>query len=377
MVIAVYGILKAGGAYIPLDPQYPADRIAFMITDANVELILTQKSLLCKFDDYKTTTIRIDTEWMYIETEECETPHDELSPNNLAYVIYTSGSTGNPKGVMIQHNNLLSYVLWASKEYQLDNVLDFPLYSSLSFDLTVTSLFVPLISGGKIIIYGGDVKGSEPKIRRVIQDDTVDIIKLTPSHLSLSLDLIGGTLNLKKLILGGEDLKTALAKSIKNDRCDIEIFNEYGPTEATVGCMIHRYDTELDIDISVPIGRNSDNAQIYILDQHLKPVPIGVLGEIYVGGDGIARGYFDQPKLTAERFMPNPFMSGERIYRTGDLARWKASGQLEFCGRSDNQVKIKGYRIELDEIERILVSHTLFLRNESVILFVHATRGGF
>jgi acyl-CoA synthetase (AMP-forming)/AMP-acid ligase II len=230
--------------------------------------------------------------------------------------------------------------------------LDFAFFSSLSFDLTITSIYVPLISGSRVVIYREDPKARGSVILRVVEDNQVDIIKLTPSHLALIKDMNLSATRIKKFIVGGEDFKRDLAVEItKAFNGSVELYNEYGPTETVVGCMIHCFDPERDAELSVPIGVPAANAQIYILDASLNPVPTGMVGEMYIGGDGVGRGYLNRPELTAHKFINNPFRSGERMYRTGDLAKWLPNGRMAFLGRADDQVKIGGYRIELGEIE--------------------------
>ena len=356
LLIALYAVLKAGGAYLPLDPTYPAERLGFMLTDANVHVLLTQESLRNRLPATPAQVICLDHDGAQFASHSIANPSSVVQTEHLAYVIYTSGSTGKPKGVMIQHGSLVNYGWWAKQHYLQGESLDFALYSSFAFDLTVTSLFVPLLAGGRIVIYPENTAGY-PAILDVVQTDLVDIIKLTPAHLTLVTDLIGATTKLKKLIVGGEDFKTNLAQKIIEQRNDIEIYNEYGPTEATVGCMLHRFDPLSDHAASVPIGKPAANQQIYLLDTNLNPTPIGVIGEIYIGGAGVARGYLNRPDLTAERLVPDPLQSGQKLYRTGDLARWKAMGQLEFLGRRDQQIKWHGFRVELGEIEAALQSH--------------------
>ena len=358
MIVGIYGILKAGGAYMPIDSTYPVERINFMLEDTDTRVLLTQKRLAKRLPRYNAEVVCLDTDWEIISTESTANPTSEVSPENLAYVIYTSGSTGKPKGVMIENKALVNYVWWAKSQYLQDTKLDFPLFSSLSFDLTVTSIYVPLISGGKVVVYGEDDGVEGLAILRVIEDDMVDIIKLTPSHLALLSQMDLGKRKLKKLIVGGEDLKTDLAgRIIGVFGNDIEIYNEYGPTEATVGCMIHRFERHEDTAVSVPIGKPADNAQIYLLDKHLSPVPVGVAGEIFISGDGVARGYVNRPDLTEARFIPDPLRPGKKMYRTGDMARWISAGLIEFLGRTDHQVKIRGARIELGEVEATLLAH--------------------
>ncbi len=356
-VVAILGILKAGAGYMPVDTMLPAERIALMLTETAAPLVLTKERFVTHLPESAANTLCLDTNWPAIETEPDDNPLTAATPDNLAYIIYTSGSTGTPKGAMVRHSNLFNYAWWAKNFYLQGQKLDFPLFTSLSFDLTVTSIYVPLISGSKIVIYG-ESDSSNLVILDVIKDDLVDIIKLTPAHLSLLKELNPVQSRLRKMILGGEDLKRNLAKSV-SDLFDnkIEIYNEYGPTEATVGCMIHRFDPELDTDDSVPIGKPITNAQVYLLDEHLNPVPGGVIGEICIGGRGVARGYLGRPELNAAKFVEVPWQTDAILYRTGDLARWTFDGKMQYLGRTDDQVKVKGYRVELGEIESKLLRH--------------------
>ncbi len=287
---------------------------------------------------------------------------NNAKPGNLAYVIYTSGTTGKPKGVMIEHKSLVNYVTWGINEYIGGEISTFPLHTRISFDLTVTSIFLPLISGNSVVVMAEDCD-SMP-IQEVIREDKVDMIKATPSHLRmLSADISTDSSRLKMFILGGEKLEGALAGRIYNQFSRrVEIYNEYGPTEATVGCMIHKFDYRNDRTSGVPIGVPIGNSRVYILDKYLNPTAINSIGEIYIGGDCLSRGYMNQPDLTADRFVKNPggfthYMEREEkeFYRTGDLARRSVDGGVEFIGRVDEQVKIRGYRIEPGEIESQLL----------------------
>ena len=352
-VIGILGILKAGGAYLPIDPEYPADRIKHMLEECKVNTVVTN----CTIDivpGFPGDIIDLrNTDVFKMDGNE---PEYVNKPNDLAYVIYTSGSTGEPKGVMVEHRGLTNYTWWASKTYVKDQVEAFPLYTPLSFDLTVTSLFVPLISGGSIIVY--DNKKAEFALHRVFNDNKASVIKLTPSHLMLIKDMENSRSSIKKLIIGGEDLKTDLARSVYDSfGGNVEIYNEYGPTETVVGCMIHKFDAEVDKNASVPIGKPIDNTQIYILDKNLRPLPAGYTGEIYISGDCVARGYIGKQKMTEERFMDNPFRKGKRMYKTGDMARFNENGRIVYTGRADRQLKIRGYRIEPAEAERHLLNY--------------------
>jgi len=365
-IVGILGILKAGSAYVPIDTITPAERIAFILTDAQVSVLLTQQKFRHQLSDVACDVLCLDSDWESFEQFPIHPPKAVVSPNDLAYVIYTSGSTGQPKGVMIPHKGLVHYVRWAKGYYLKEQSLDFPLYSSLAFDLTITSIFTPLVSGGKLVIYPEDPSANGLEILAVIEDNAVDIIKLTPAHLGMLKEYPVKPSRVKQLILGGEDFKTDLARGVHHHfNGQVAIYNEYGPTETVVGCMIHQYDTDLDRLASVPIGRPIDNTQIYILDENLNPTPTGVIGEIYIAGDGVGRGYLNQDKLTKDCFLNNPFTPDSRMYRSGDLARWISEDQLEFLGRVDSQVKIKGYRIELNEIATTLRKHAAI--NKAVV----------
>ncbi|MDR7910213.1 non-ribosomal peptide synthetase, partial [Bacillus velezensis] len=343
MIAGIIGILKSGAAYLPIDPEYPERRIKYLLEDSKTNLILTNRDDSLK---YNVETVFLNGDFDRYSIENIDV---NRNPLKYAYVIYTSGSTGKPKGTMITQKGLVNYIYWANKTYVKGDALDFALYSSISFDLTVTSIFTPLISGNKIVVYGNDE--NEPLIRKVFKDKKAGIVKLTPSHLSLIKDLDNSSSSIKRLIIGGEDFKSDLALKISESfNHDIEIYNEYGPTEATVGCMIYKYDTQRDKAASIPIGRPADNVQIHIMNDKQEVLPIGVVGELYISGDGLADGYLNKPDLTNERFILNT--AGQRMYRTGDLARKLPDRNIEFLGRIDHQVKIRGYRIELGEIER-------------------------
>lgn len=361
-VIGILGIIKAGGAYLPIDPEYPADRIEYMLNDSECKILLTN-CILDSQMNFKGEIIRLDDPGLFMGDGSNLEPINK--PEDLVYIIYTSGSTGKPKGVMIEHRGLVNYIWWAKKVYVKDEQDAFALYSSLSFDLTVTSIFTPLIGGNRIVVYRDD--GPEYVLFKIMRDKEVSIIKLTPSHLSLLLDLDNTASSVKRFIVGGEDLKTNLAAKIhRSFNGDIEIYNEYGPTETVVGCMIHKFDYANDTQTSVPIGIPADNVQIYILDQNLDPLPEGSIGELYISGDGVARGYLNRPDLTEERFLENPYLQGRRMYKTGDLARFLSNGKIEYVGRADQQVKIHGYRIELGEIEKHLLEHHLV--NKAIVI---------
>ncbi len=357
-IISILGILKAGGAFLPIAGDLPEERVQYILDDSQCNIVLTTDRfeptitdwLKAVSDDLDRAVINIDS--LDLAFDAPVAIENSNTSTNLAYVIYTSGTTGGPKGVMIEHQSLVNYIYWAAKTYTKGQEASFPFYTSISFDLTITSIFTPLITGNKIVIYG---ETDSLVLNQIVDDNKVNIIKLTPSHLRLfkenNLSKLVAKTNIKRFIIGGEALETQLAKDIYNaSKGDIEIYNEYGPTEATVGCMIYRFDPN-DNSVTVPIGTPISNARIYLLDEFMKPVPERVYGELYISGDCLARGYLFNEDLTNKKFLPSSFINGQRMYKTGDVGRRLPSGELEFVGRSDQQVKINGYRVELSEIE--------------------------
>jgi amino acid adenylation domain-containing protein len=361
MVVGLLGILKVGGAYVPLDPTYPKERLAFMLKDIQAPVLLTQQQLIKKLPGYQGQLICLDADGETINEQSEDNPFHATTPANLAYVIYTSGSKGKPKGVMISHRGLINYLTWCIKAYDVEQGRGAPVHSSLSFDLTITALFAPLLIGREVHLLSE--KSEVETLSAALQTGAnFSLVKTTPAHLLLlSWQLLhketaGGA---RTFVIGGENL---LAESIAfwQDFVPSSILvNEYGPTECVVGCCFYQIPKAGLKSGSVPIGRPVANTQIYIVDSHLQPDPIGVPGELHVGGDGLARGYLNRPDLTAEKFIPNPFSAeaGARLYKTGDLARYLPDGNIEFVGRIDNQVKVRGFRIELGEIETMLVRH--------------------
>lgn len=344
----ILAILQAGGAYLPIDASLPSTRINDMLLDSKVRILLTEKNTIDHLD-FNGEILHLKEECLHgVYGEQVENINQ---PSDLAYVIYTSGSTGKPKGVMITHSALSNYISFANQMYVQGRQVSFALYSSLSFDLTVTSIFVPLISGNKIVIYSDS--SNELLIRRIFTEQKANVIKLTPAHLELVKDLkFTSCSEVKILIVGGDDLKSDIANQIyTNNSGQVEIYNEYGPTEATVGCMVHKFDPDKDFDSSVPIGVPIKGTQIYILDQSLSPSPVGVPGEIYIAGKGLSLGYLNQRTLTDSVFIDSPFYKRQKLYKTGDIAKRDLNGNIRYLGRLDEQVKIRGYRIELQEIE--------------------------
>ncbi|WPV66530.1 non-ribosomal peptide synthetase [Chitinophaga sp. LS1] len=362
-VAALMAVIKAGGYYIPIDTSMPLSRISYILKDSQATVVISIKNW---YDVHGAELGRGLSDHPPILLLD-ELPYEGTTvaehipqPADTAYVIYTSGTTGTPKGVAISNQSLVNYIYWAAKVYCKGEKLVFPLFTSVSFDLTVTSIFVPLLSGGRIIIYRDNAAGIA--IEQVVNDNRVDVVKVTPSHLALLTDFLPVNNNSKisRFIVGGEELKVSLARLLSSKYHNkVEIFNEYGPTEATVGCMIHLFDLSKDTDVGVAIGKPIDNTQIYLLDKFLKPVGIRAIGEIYIGGHGLAKYYVGNEALTSEKFIPHPFIQGAKLYKTGDLGVWSHDGILMYKGRSDNQVKIKGFRIEPGEIEAQLLKSRL------------------
>ncbi|WP_343311530.1 amino acid adenylation domain-containing protein [Bacillus atrophaeus] len=355
LIAVLLGILKAGGAYVPIDPEYPAERIQYILENSEAAFFITDPLFEtdCRLPSH-VKKISFDCAMFHdLDTGQLDIKND---PSDIAYMIYTSGSTGQPKGVMIEHQCLVNYIISASQNYTSSQDDSFALYSSIAFDLTVTSIYTPLVTGNKIIIYRQEDL-SEFILHRIVKEKKTAVIKLTPAHLALLKDENLSDSSIKRMIVGGEQLPVSLARQVteSSDHC-IEIFNEYGPTEATVGCMIHKYNPKQDKQASVPIGIPLQNTEIYLLDEQLQPVLPGSQGELYISGDNVARGYWKRPNLQKERFLDNPFIKNRKMYKTGDLAKRSSSGLLEYAGRKDHQIKLKGYRIELGEIELALLS---------------------
>lgn len=353
----ILGVLKAGAAYVPVDTAYPFERLRSIVNDAEVKMLIARGEHASSLQqDLPGRIINLDEELEAIQNSEASLKPVRAGRDSLAYVIYTSGSTGTPKGVMISHGSLLNYSNWAAQQYTRGEKAGFALYTSISFDLTITSIFVPLITGNTVFSYQDDASGL--LIEQVIAAGEAEVIKLTPAHLRIIRDSEHTTATtLKRLIVGGEQLQTQLALDIyEKFQGQVEIYNEYGPTEATVGCMIYQFNPA-DAHAAVPIGHPIHNTQVYLLDNYLQPVPTGIQGELYISGDGVALGYLHQQALTAEKFIDNPFVAGKKMYRTGDVAVRLEDGNLLYQGRVDDQVKIRGYRIEPGEVENQLKMH--------------------
>jgi amino acid adenylation domain-containing protein len=350
MLVGLLAVLKSGAAYLPLDPQYPLERVRFMIEDSQARVVLTQHSLLDRLPDAATQTICLDADCSTFSNESSENLDALALPDNLAYVIYTSGSTGQPKGVLVAHRGVTNMIEASCKLFGVNSNSRILQGASLSFDASVLEIFMALLGGATLCLMDQGASGIE--LAQLLSDHAITTIAITPSLLDTIPE--GEFPELQTIIVGGEACSTGTAARWSRGR---RLFNAYAPTEATVYATAMRY---VENDGRTPrLGRPIANIQIYLLDPHLQPVPIGIPGEIHVGGAGLARGYLNQPALTAERFIPDPFsrIPGARLYKTGDLARFLNDAELEFVGRIDQQVKVRGFRIELGEIETVLGRH--------------------
>jgi len=354
MAVGMLGILKAGGAYVPLDPHYPEERIAYMLKDAQIAVLLTRQRLLHSAKE----TIYLDSDWPAIAQCSGDNPAPCNHPLDLAYIIYTSGSTGQPKGVMVSHRNAVHSTVARFAGYQ-EPVTAFLLLSSFAFDSSVAGLFWTLGQGGCLCLPKDNVGKDPVALVELIARHRVSHLLALPSFYALLLQQAGVQLQtLKTAIVAGEACPTEVVKRHYAVLPDVPLYNEYGPTEGSVWSSVYPAKRE-DCDRPLSIGRPINNVQLYILDRSGNPVPVGVQGELHVGGAGVARGYWQRPELTAEKFIPDPFQAnGGRLYKTGDLARYRPDGNIEFLGRTDDQVKIRGFRIELGEIEARLMEQT-------------------
>ncbi len=357
MVVGLLAVLKAGGAYVPLDPSYPEERLAFMLHETHAPILLTQRKFLDYLPGHRAQVICLDSDWEIIAGEDTGNHASGVKAENLAYVIFTSGSTGKPKGVMVCHRGVCSFLHWRCAYFPLKDTDRMLQKASLSFDDSVWEIFEPLIVGAQLIMAPPGSHQDSALLVRLISEQNITAVSFVPSMLQAFLEEPGVEKcnSLRRVTTGGEVLPMELQERFF-DRLDADLYNGYGPTETTIAATFWTC-TRGKNQNTVPIGHPVANTQIYLLDAHLRLVPIGVPGELYIGGIGLARGYLNQPSLTAARFIPHPFSvePGARLYRTGDLARYRPHGDLEFLGRIDHQVKIRGFRIELGEIEAALL----------------------
>ncbi|MFZ5987148.1 MAG: amino acid adenylation domain-containing protein, partial [Bacillota bacterium] len=346
-------VLKAGGAYLPIDPSYPYDRIRFMLEDSQAEILLMDKGYVCIED--------IDIKKIYLYNN--ESYHEDKTglvdinkPSDLAYIIYTSGTTGKPKGVMVEHGSMSDRIRWRRDEYKLGHTDSVLQTFSFAFDGFVTGLFTPIISGSKIILMRDEEASDPVAIKYLISVHKITHFIAVPTLYSAIMDCItiDEAKSLRIVTLAGERIPPKIVEETVRKNKSLELVNEYGPTECTVVATICR---DLQDKSRITIGKPIENTMIYILNSERKVLPVGVPGEIYISGIGVARGYLNKPELTKDKFMSNPFVKGERMYKTGDLGRWLSDGSIEFLGRSDHQVKVRGFRIELEEIENCLLAH--------------------
>ena len=341
LIAALLGVWKAGAAYVPLDPDYPAERLSFMVSDSRMRLLISDAA-----SGFSVETLKLKD----IAGEGTGDPGVPVKPENLAYVMYTSGSTGKPKGAMIEHGGLSNYVRWAIEAYGVREGDAVPMHSSISFDLTVTSLYPPLAVGARVELLPED-QGAQSLCDALRERGGYALVKITPAHLEIlssqlaPREAAGRT---RVFVIGGENLSAESLAFWRDHAPATRLVNEYGPTETVVGCSVYEVKPDDPRNGPVPIGSAIANTALHVID-----------GELYVGGAGVGRGYLNRPELSAERFVPDRFSGrpGARLYRTGDLARWRADGVLEYLGRTDHQVKIRGYRIELGEIEAALAGH--------------------
>jgi aspartate racemase len=372
MVVATLAILKTGGAYVPLDPAYPKERIAFMLEDTGAPVLVTQSGLRERLPAYAGKLVELDGDGKQIAGESAQDPPAQASAQSLAYVIYTSGSTGRPKGTLVEQGSVVRLVKNTNfiELGPQDVLLQF---APISFDASTLEIWGPLLNGAKLVVAPAGRLSLE-ELAGLIQERGITTLWLTAALFHQMVDSHREALKgIRQLLAGGEALSVPHVRKMLEGIGDNRLINGYGPTENTTFTCCHVMTADTRIGHTVPIGRPISNTRVYILDAHQQPVPVGVVGELYAGGAGLSRGYLNQPELTAEKFVADPFNAGERLYRTGDLVRYTSEGVIEFQGRIDSQVKVRGYRIELGEIETTLSEHPAV--KETVVLAREDTPG--
>jgi amino acid adenylation domain-containing protein len=355
MVIGILAIAKAGGAYVPLDPTYPKERLAFMLADAQVSVLLVQPHLVQELPPHQAQVVCIDSECQEFAAYSPENPTSEVTAENLAYVIYTSGSTGKPKGVQISHRAVVNFLMAMRQTPGLTEQDILLSVTTLSFDIAALEIYLPLTVGAQVVIVSRQEISDGIQLSKSLNSCGATVMQATPATWRMLL-AVGWTGNQQlKILCGGEALDYTLAQQLQQR--GKEVWNLYGPTETTIWSSVSQVNTQNKPQNNIAIGSPIANTQFYILDQYCQLVPIGVVGELHIGGAGLARGYLNKPELTQQRFISSPFESGKYLYKTGDLARYRSDGSIEYLGRIDHQVKIRGFRIELGEIEAVLKQH--------------------
>ncbi len=353
VLVGLLGILKAGAAYVPLDPAYPADRIGFMLEDSEAPLLLTHGALADSLAPVQARIVRIDADWPAIALESGDSLPDGPGPDDLAYVIYTSGSTGKPKGTQIRHASVVNFLCSMAREPGFTSQDRLLSVTTLSFDIAGLEFYLPLVQGGTLAIASRDETTDPRLLQQAMASFSPTVVQATPATWMMLLDAGWKGDPGLKILCGGEALPPGLAEQLLTR--GESVWNLYGPTETTIWSTVHRVCVG---ERPVPIGRSIDNTWVYVLDDQLQPVPVGVPGELYIGGHGVAVGYLRRPDLTAEKFLPDPFRGdGSKMYRTGDLVRFRPGGLLEYLGRLDDQIKVRGHRVELGEISAVLGRH--------------------
>lgn len=360
MLVCLLGVLKAGGAYVPIDPSDPTARLDLIARDVQPKVWMTAQAHRHRLPAEGAAIACIDADREMFDRASSRRPTTKTSADQLAYVIYTSGTTGRPKGTMVTHAGLANYLQWSAGAYRIAEGDGSVVHSPLGFDLTVTSLLTPLVAGQAVILTPDD-PGVQSLVHALRTGPDLSLVKITPSHLdALATELAGSeSVHVRTIVVGGEALNAHVLGWWRGHAPRARIVNEYGPTETVVGCCVYEIAPDEVVPPLVPIGRPIANTDLYVLDRRMRPVPLGVAGELYIGGAGLARGYLNRPDLTADRFVPHPFAStpGQRLYRTGDGVRLRPDGQLEFLGRFDGQIKVRGYRIEPSEVESAILEH--------------------
>src|SRR5437660_118077 len=351
MLIGALGILKSGGAYVPLDPAFPRERLRFMIDDARLAIFVTQEELAAQLDQSDAVLVKLDSDSDLIVRESVENPISNITANNLAYVTYTSGSTGQPKGVQIEHRALTNFLCSMRRKPGFTAEDIFLSVTTLSFDISGLELFLPLICGARVVIAPRDAMIDGRLLKDLITTSGATVMQATPATWRMLIDAGWTGSDRLRVLCGGE----ALSRDLANDllaRCD-ELWNRYGPTETTIWSSLSKIESTAG---PITIGHPIANTQFYLLEENLNRLPPGEIGELHIGGLGLARGYLNSPELTAERFFADPFAdsANARLYKTGDVARFLPDGSVEFLGRTDTQIKLRGFRIELGEIEAVL-----------------------